>query len=193
MDVFWQTLIASVGGTLAGGITAGYFANRPWSLDRKDQGRMALRLWRDDFYHDQTKLCEALKSNGLWWSDLEEVGKVATSDQAIGTVSKQLDGVSWKNVSGARRRMIKLENQRRTDAEGHPGELMPPRSGGDPVFEELWKLYELMEKSRYALAVRDAELSKKGEDMTFEPHEGYHAVVDVVGHELDDPSLAVEP
>ncbi len=128
-------------------------------------------MWRDDFYHDQRKLSQALNSDGLWWSDLEEVGRLASSDKTIGTVSEHLDGSSWKHVSGARRRMVKLENQRRADLERNPPDVHLRRSGGEELSIEMGKLFWLMESSRAALAVKDESLSKKGEGMTFNEHE----------------------
>jgi hypothetical protein len=179
MDATWVTLVASLGGTLAGGVTAAYIAIQPWRVGRDERAKKARRAWRGDFYHDQGKLCYAIESKDAWWPDEAQLPRFASTED-VGVVSHLLGGEKWETVSGAYLRILTLEKRRLADIRRsrrpwRRGTATVQRSGGKRIDAELWKLYKVMELSRKALADKE---------MPFKPRPTLPRVEKAIGHSI---------
>jgi hypothetical protein len=174
-------------GTLAGATAGGLIAGWPAHVARRDGERRALRVWRDNLYNDQIKLAATITNPGHWWSDVEDLRGLG-SDEEFARISASVDGDAWEELTGARRRMIRLEVLR-VSAIRRGQDNPPKRDESQWVTDELPRLYREMERSREHLASADHWWWRFGTSWEFEPHPTRKAVEDVVGPLDDLPEL----
>ena len=145
MEQLTASLIGTaVGGLIGGGATvlANWLPRR--SLD-KALLLQALRVWRDDIYTAE-KAMAATVGSGAWWTDADVPEVLATAED-VGRVARALPGDGWEAASGARRRFLTFDAQRRA--------VVRPAPPTPQDIDDLISALHISEAARMALASKD--------------------------------------
>jgi len=138
------TAVLTTIGTIVGGLIAAGVSLLPQRARRRDRQQAAIRFVRDDFYAGQAKIAWLILKGAWWRDDLQLASLAATED--YGALATRLNGDDWSEISGARRHLKRIEEN---------------RGGEIPLKAQLWKDYKLLEYSRRTLARYDRNMPYK--------------------------------